>query len=205
MFLEFFHAFKTLFRFHSFNIFVRFIWESCTSISYTRRWTTEYTEWQWPHSGVHSYHDGKISPAWVGGGGARHPPFTLSTITSKVELWCTLQLRGHKGASILNFFWNFNRNHSENDRYWQKNNFLLFAKCLKMYSFFRFCILGIQKVLLWRKKFFSWKISIWVSKKCRILCWFQIRWRRISEMPLTKVKSKKPRKNAQKRKYSKFA
>ena len=27
----------------------------------------------------------------------------------------------------------------------------------------------------------------------------------LSEMPLTKVKSKKPRKNAQKRKYSKFA
>ncbi len=36
-------------------------------------------------------------------------------------------------------FWNFNRNHAENDRYCQKkNNFLLFEKCLKMYSFFAF-------------------------------------------------------------------
>jgi hypothetical protein len=40
-----------------------------------------------------------------------------------------------------------NGNHTENDRYWQKNNFLLFAKCLKMYSLFRICILRIQKVL----------------------------------------------------------
>jgi hypothetical protein len=41
-----------------------------------------------------------------------------------------------------------NGNHTEKDRYWQKNNFLLFAKCLKMYSFFRICILSKQKVLL---------------------------------------------------------
>ncbi len=65
-------------------------------------------------------------------------------------------------------------NHTENDSYWQKNNFLLFAKCLKMSSLFRICIFIIQKVLLWPKKFFSWKISIWVSKKRRILCWFQM-------------------------------
>jgi hypothetical protein len=31
-------------------------------------------------------------------------------------------------------FWNFNRYQTENDRYLQKNYFLLFAKCLKMYS-----------------------------------------------------------------------
>jgi hypothetical protein len=98
-----------------------------------------------------------------------------------------------------------NGNQTENDRYLEKNNFLLFAKCLKMYSFFRICILRLQKVLLWPKIYFSWKISIWVSKTRRILCWFQIHWCRLSEMPLTKVKSKKPRKNAQKRKNSKFA
>ncbi len=41
----------------------------------------------------------------------------------------------------LQFYtWNFNRNQTEIDRYWQKNNFLLFAKCLKMYSYFRICI-----------------------------------------------------------------
>jgi hypothetical protein len=27
-------------------------------------------------------------------------------------------------------------NQTENDRYWQKNNFLQFAKCLKMHRFF---------------------------------------------------------------------
>jgi hypothetical protein len=42
-------------------------------------------------------------------------------------------------------FWNFNRNQTENDRYWQKNNFLLFAKCLKMYSFFAFASKGCKK------------------------------------------------------------
>ncbi len=63
----------------------------------------------------------------------------------------------------------------------------------------------IAKSAIMTQKFFSWKISIWISKKRRILCWFQICWCRLSEMPLTKVKSKKPPKNAQKRKYSKFA
>jgi hypothetical protein len=47
-----------------------------------------------------------------------------------------------------------NGNHTGNDRYWQKNNFLRFAKCLKMYSFFRICILRLRKVLLWPKFFF---------------------------------------------------
>jgi hypothetical protein len=42
------------------------------------------------------------------------------------------------GFNFILFFWNFNRNHTEIDRYWQKNNFLIFAKCLKMYSFFAF-------------------------------------------------------------------
>jgi hypothetical protein len=31
-----------------------------------------------------------------------------------------------------------NGNQTENDIYLEKNNFLLFAKCLKMYSFFAF-------------------------------------------------------------------
>ncbi len=83
-----------------------------------------------------------------------------------------------------------NGNHTENDRYWQKKNFLLFAKCLKMYSFFRVCILRLQKVLLWPKKI-SWKISIWVIKKRRILCWFKIRWCRLKQMPLKKARAKK--------------
>ncbi len=42
-------------------------------------------------------------------------------------------------------FWNFFRNQTENDRYWQKNNFLLFAKCLKRYSFFAFAFIVCKK------------------------------------------------------------
>ncbi len=55
-------------------------------------------------------------------------------------------------------------NHTENDRYWQKNKFLLFAKCLKMYSFFRICILRLQKVLLWPQKFFLKNINLGIQK-----------------------------------------
>ncbi len=87
-------------------------------------------------------------------------------------------------------YFKLNGHHTENDRYCQKNNFLLFAKCLKMYSFFCICILRLQKVLLWPKNFFGWKISIWVSKKGRILCWFQIHWCRLTQMPLKKLEPK---------------
>ncbi len=59
-----------------------------------------------------------------------------------------------------------------------------------MYSFFRICILRLQKVLLWPKKNFSWKISLWVSKKRRILCWFQIRWCWLKQTPLKKLEPK---------------
>jgi hypothetical protein len=48
-----------------------------------------------------------------------------------------------------------------------------------------------------QKIFFLKNINVGIKKR-RILCW-------LSEMPPTKVKSKKPRKNAQNRKYSKFA
>jgi hypothetical protein len=57
-----------------------------------------------------------------------------------------------------------NGNHTENDRYWQKNNFLLFAKCLKMYSFFCICILRLQKVLYDPKKFFLEKYQYGYQK-----------------------------------------
>ncbi len=48
--------------------------------------STVHTEWQLPTFGRIFHHDGKIGPGWWGwgGGGALHPPFTLSTITSKV-------------------------------------------------------------------------------------------------------------------------
>ncbi len=51
----------------------------------------EYTEWQWPLSGVYSISDGKISPGLVKVGGARPPPFTVSTIMSKVVVYAPAQ------------------------------------------------------------------------------------------------------------------
>ncbi len=47
--------------------------------------STEYTEWQRPLSGVHSIMMEKNFQA--GGGGARPPPFTVSTITYKVGMY----------------------------------------------------------------------------------------------------------------------
>ncbi len=38
-----------------------------------------------------------------------------------------------------------NRNQTENDRYWQKNNFLLLEKCLEIYIFFAFAFRVCKK------------------------------------------------------------
>jgi hypothetical protein len=58
--------------------------------------TTEYTihtEWQQPISGVHSIMGVKsVQPGE--GGGARPPPFTLSTITSKVVVYAPAERAG---------------------------------------------------------------------------------------------------------------
>ncbi len=61
----------------------------------------------------------------------------------------------------------------------------------------------MQIVLLWPKNFFSLKNINMGIKKCRILCWFQIRWCRLSEMPLTKVKKQKTTKKCTKTKILK--
>ncbi len=54
-------------------------------------------------------------------------------------------------------------------------------------QFFSHLHLKIAKSAIMIQKIFCWKISIWVSKKCRILCWFQIRWCRLKQMPLKKL------------------
>ncbi len=49
---------------------------------------TEHKEWQWLLSGVHSIMMEKNFQAGEGGGGgARPPPFTVSTITYKVGMY----------------------------------------------------------------------------------------------------------------------
>ncbi len=40
------------------------------------------------------------------------------------------------------------------------------------------------------RKFIFWKIPIWISKKPRILCWFEIHWFRLKQMPLKKLEPK---------------
>jgi hypothetical protein len=54
-----------------------------------------------------------------------------------------------------------------------------------------------KSAIMTPKIFFLKNINMGIKKTQNLML--------ISEMPLTKVKSKKPRKNAQKRKYSKFA
>ena len=57
-----------------------------------------------------------------------------------------------------------NGNQTENDRYWQKNNFLLFAKCLKMYSFFAFAFKVCKKCYYDPKIFFLEKYQYGYQK-----------------------------------------
>ncbi len=48
-----------------------------------------------------------------------------------------------------------NGNQTENDRYLEKNNFLLLAKCLKMYNFFSHLHFKIAKSAIMTQNFFS--------------------------------------------------
>ena len=73
----------------------------------------------------------------------------------------------------------------------KKITFYFLHNVWKCTVFFAIAFKVCKKVLLWPKKFFSWKISLWVSKKRRILCWFQIRWCRLKQMPLKKARAKK--------------
>jgi hypothetical protein len=56
-------------------------------------------------------------------------------------------------------------NQTENNRYWEKDNFLLFAKCLKMYSFFAFAFKVCKKGYYEKKK----NISMGLKKQNFIL------------------------------------
>ena len=67
----------------------------------------------------------------------------------------------------------------------------MYCKMFEIVQFFSHLHFKIAKSAIMTQKNFSWKISIWVSKKRRILCWFQIRWCRLKQMPLKKVKAKK--------------
>ncbi len=83
----------------------------------------------------------------------------------------------------------------------KKNNFLLFAKCLKQF-FSHLHFKYAKSAIMTPKKIFLININMGIKKTQNFML-ISNSW--LSEMPLTKVKSKKPRKNAQKRKYSKIA
>ncbi len=70
-----------------------------------------------------------------------------------------------------------------------KNWLFTFAKCLKMNSFFAFAFKFSKCAIMTQKNLFL-KISIWVTKKRRILCWFQIRWCRLKQTPLKRLEPK---------------
>ncbi len=58
-------------------------------------------------------------------------------------------------------------------------------------QFFSHLHFKIAKSAIMTQQNFSWKISLWVSKKRWIFCWFQIRWCRLEQMPLRKARAKK--------------
>jgi hypothetical protein len=69
----------------------------------------------------------------------------------------------NRGYNFI-LFWNINRNQTEIDRYWQKNNFLLFAKCLKMYILFAFAFKVCKKCIMTQKKIFLKNINMGIKK-----------------------------------------
>ncbi len=99
---------------------------------------------------------------------------------------CSRWLYSTLGGFNFILFWNFNRNQTEIIRYCQKITFYFLQNVWKC-TVFSHLHLKYTKMLLWPKKKFFLKILTWVSNKRRILCWFQIRWCRLSEMPLTKL------------------
>jgi hypothetical protein len=76
----------------------------------------------------------------------------------------------------------------------KKITFYPFCKMFESVQFFSHLHLKYAKSAIMTPKNFSGKISRWVSQKHKISCWFQIHSCWLSEMPLIKVKSKKPRK-----------
>jgi hypothetical protein len=65
----------------------------------------------------------------------------------KMEPWRAV---GARGLQFYPFFC-FNMNPTENDRYWQKNKFLLFAKYLKIYSFSHLHLKLAKSVIITQK------------------------------------------------------
>ncbi len=107
------------------------------------------------------YSSTRVKPAWLTGRRVCRVYTQLLTICSSTRIkpaWLT----GTRDCIV--YTRGLNGNHTENDRYWQKNNFLLFAKCLKMYSLFRICILRIQKVHYDPKNFFLEKYQYGYQK-----------------------------------------
>jgi len=69
---------------------------------------------------------------------------------------------------------------------WKNKKLLLFLQNIWKCTFFSHFHFKIAKSALLTKK--KLNISIWVSKKHRILSWFQIRWR-LKQMPLKKARA----------------
>ncbi len=71
----------------------------------------------------------------------------------------------------------------------KKITFYFLQNVKKCTGFFAFAF-KVCKKCFYDPKIFFLKMSIWVTKKRRILCWFQIRWCRLKQMPLKKARAK---------------
>ncbi len=65
-----------------------------------------------------------------------------------------------------------------------------FAKCFKMYNFFAFVYKVSKSAIIYDPTIFCVKNINTGIKKRRIVCWFQIRWCLLEQMPLKKLQPK---------------
>ncbi len=72
----------------------------------------------------------------------------------------------------------------------KKINFYFLQNVWKCTVFFAFAFKVCKKSNYDPKKIFLKNINMGI-KKCRILCWFQIRWCRLKQMPIKKARAKK--------------
>ncbi len=111
-----------------------------------QEWSRPWSCWTW--SGIGSPTSPPPSVSW--------PACATSTSPTTISARCRKPPSSHSprpcrlGGFNFILFWNFNRNQTENDRYWQKNNYLLLA----------FAFIVCKKCCYDPNTFFSWKISI---------------------------------------------
>jgi hypothetical protein len=118
-------------------------------------------------------------------------PYHSLIISANPAQWIckVLSFMYNRELQFYTFFWNFNRNKRRLIDNGKKITFYFLQNVCKCTDFFAFAFKVCKKCYYDPKKIFSKNINMGIKKRI-ILCWFQIRWCRLSEMPLKKLKAK---------------